>query len=173
MIIWITGLSGAGKTTLGESIYKWLKKKHENTMWFDGDTMREFFDNNKNYDKNSRLKQYKNMINLVNFCYSQKINIIITALYFNPYIFKNNKKMFKNYFQIYLKSNIQNLINRDNKGIYSKNLNKKKPNIVGYDIKWNVPKGSNLVIENFFKLKVNKIRNQIIKKIKKKINKFN
>ena len=113
------------------------------------------------------------MINLVNFCYSQKINIIITALYFNPYIFKNNKKMFKNYFQIYLKSNIQNLINRDNKGIYSKNLNKKKPNIVGYDIKWNVPEGSNLVIENFFNLKVNKIRNQIIKKIKKRINKFN
>lgn len=172
MIIWITGLSGTGKTTLGRSLYNDLKKKHKNTMWFDGDTMREFLGNNKKYDKNSRIIQYQNMIRIVSFCYAQKINIIVTALYFNSYIYKNNRKLFKNYYQIYLKSKIKTLIERDNKGIYSKNLNKKKPNIVGHDIKWNMPMGSNLTINNFFNLNINTVKNKVLKKIKRKINKF-
>ena len=62
------------------------------------------------------------MISIAKFCYEQKINIIISVLYFNNFIFKNNKKIFKNYFQIYLKSNIKDLIRRDSKKIYSKNI---------------------------------------------------
>ena len=141
-------------------------------MWFDGDTMREFLGNNKKYDKISRINQYKNMIRLVRFCYGQKINIIVTALYFNSYIFKNNKKYFKNYFQIYLRSDVKKLIKRNNKGIYSKNLKKKIPNIVGVDIKWKMPKGSNLIIQDFFEKNKNKITKKILQKVKKKINKF-
>ena len=94
------------------------------------------------------------MISIAKFCYEQKINIIISVLYFNDFIFKNNKKIFKNYFQIYLKANIKDLIKRDSKKVYSQNINKKKPFLVGVDIKWNEPKKSDLIIENFFNKKV-------------------
>jgi len=59
------------------------------------------------------------------FCYDQKLNVIISVLYFNNFIFKNNKKLFKNYFQIYLKADIKDLVRRDYKKLYSKNINKK------------------------------------------------
>lgn len=173
MIIWITGLSGAGKTTLAKSIFKSLRKVYKNTLWFDGDTMREFLGKNNKYDKSSRIKQYQNMVKFVKFCHDQRINIIVSALYFNNYIFKNNKKIFKNYYQIYLKSNINELIRRDSKKVYSRNLKKKTPNIVGFDIKWNMPKGSNMIINNFYNLNSNKLKSKLIKIFKKKINKFN
>ena len=169
MIIWITGLSGAGKTTLAKALYKDLKKKIPNTLWIDGDILRKHFQNTKKYDQKSRIKQYKKMIDLAKFCYDQKINVIVSALYFNDFIFKNNKKIFKNYYQIYLKSDIKDLIRRDSKKIYSKNIDKKKPFLVGVDIKWNEPKKSDITIKNFFNKKVNLVKKNILIKINKKL----
>ena len=169
MIIWITGLSGAGKTTLAKALYKDVKKRFPNTLWIDGDILRKHFQNTKKFDQKSRIDQYKKMIRLAKFCYEQKINIIISVLYFNNFIFKNNKKIFKNYFQIYLKANIKDLIKRDSKKVYSKNINKKKPFLVGVDIKWNEPKKSDLIIENFFNKKVNLVKRSILTKINNRL----
>ena len=169
MIIWITGLSGAGKTILAKALYKDVKKRFPNTLWIDGDILRKHFQNTKKFDQKSRIEQYKKMIRLAKFCYEQKINIIISVLYFNDFIFKNNKKIFKNYFQIYLKANIKDLIKRDSKKVYSKNINKKKPFLVGIDIKWNEPTKSDLTIENFFNKKVNLVKRSILTKINNRL----
>ena len=169
MIIWITGLSGAGKTTLAKALYNDVKKKFPNTLWIDGDILRKHFQNTKKFDQKSRIEQYKKMIRLAKFCYEQKINIIISVLYFNDFIFKNNKKIFKNYFQIYLKANIKDLIKRDSKKVYSQNINKKKPFLVGIDIKWNEPTKSDLTIENFFNKKVNLVKRSILTKINNRL----
>ena len=47
----------------------------------------------KKYDQKSRIRQYKKMISIAKFCYDQKINVIVSALYFNDFVFKNNKKI--------------------------------------------------------------------------------
>lgn len=173
MVIWITGLSGAGKSTLGKSIYSYYKKKYPNTLWFDGETTNLLSDNKRKYDRFSRINQYKKNIKFYEFCNLQNINLIISCLYFDKNLQKNNKKIFKKfYYEIYLKSKIKNLIERDSKNTYKKNLNKKKPDIVGYDIKWNMPKGSNMIIENFYKKNLNKMTKKIINKTSINFNKF-
>ena len=168
MIIFLTGLSGAGKTTLANSLHKDIKKKNPNTVWIDGDVLRQHFKNTKKYDQKSRMDQYKKTISIAKFCYDQKINVIISTLYFNDFILKNNKKLFKNYFQIYLKAKVKDLIKRDRKKVYSKNINKKKPFLVGVDIKWNHPKQSNFIIEDFFKQNINSVKKKVLNKINKK-----
>ena len=169
MIIWITGLSGAGKTTLAGALYKSIKKKSPNVLWIDGDALKKIIPTNGKHDRASRIDRYKKMINIVKFFYDQKINVIISTLYFNNFMFKNNKKIFKNYFQIYLKSDIAHLIKRDSRKIYSKNINKKRPFLVGVDIKWDEPKKSNLIISNFFDKEINMIKKKILLKINNKI----
>ena len=172
MVIWITGLSGAGKSTLGRSLYNDLKKRFPNTLWFDGETTNRLTDKTRKYDRQSRINQYKKHIRLYEFCHNQKINLIISCLYFDKPTQINNKKVFKKYFEIYLKSDIKQLIKRDSKGTYRKNLRKKKPNIVGHDIKLIMPKGSDVVIENFFKKDISFYKKKILSKIKNKFNKF-
>jgi len=169
MIIWITGLSGSGKTTLAEALYNNIKKIKPNTLWIDGDVLRKNFKNTKKYDVNSRLVQYQKMISLAKFCYDQKINVIISVLYFNNFIFKNNKKLFKSYYQIYLKSDIKDLIKRDSKKVYSRNMSKRKPYLVGLDIKWSEPKKSNLIIKDSYKKNIIFEKKNILKKIRKKL----
>ena len=69
-----------------------------------------------------------------------------------------------------MNSNIHTLIKYDNKKIYKTNLKKKKPNIVGYDIKWENPKKPDLEIKDFFLLNKRNtnllVKSKILKKIK-------
>ena len=58
---------------------------------------------------------------------------------------------------------------RDSKKIYSKNINKKKPFLVGVDIKWNEPKKSDIIIKNFFNKNVSLVKKNILIKINKKL----
>jgi len=44
MIIWITGLSGSGKTTVGEEVYKQWSKIEPKTVLVDNDETRKYFD---------------------------------------------------------------------------------------------------------------------------------
>ena len=40
MVIWITGISASGKTTLGRHLLKFYKKKNYDFIFFDGDELR-------------------------------------------------------------------------------------------------------------------------------------
>ena len=44
-LYWITGLSGAGKTTIGNALYYELKKKQDNLIILDGDILKKLVGN--------------------------------------------------------------------------------------------------------------------------------
>tara|TARA_B100001121_G_C18548546_1_gene554257 strand:- start:415 stop:930 length:516 start_codon:yes stop_codon:yes gene_type:complete len=170
MIIWITGLSGSGKTTLAKKLYLYFKRVAPNTIWIDGDNLRKDVAPEIGYSKKERDQLFSKTYGFIKFCNNQNLNVIVSVLKFSKKIEKENKKNFKKYFLIYLNSNINLLIKHDSKKIYKKNLKKKKPNIVGYDIKWENPVKPNLEIKDFFlqsKKNVNFIiKSRIFKKLK-------
>ena len=43
MVIWITGISGSGKSTFGKYFFKKFKNIKKNTIFFDGDEFRKIF----------------------------------------------------------------------------------------------------------------------------------
>ena len=43
ILFWITGLSGAGKTSISNKIYHRIKKKYGKTLYINGDEMRKIF----------------------------------------------------------------------------------------------------------------------------------
>ena len=170
MIIWITGLSGSGKTTLARKLYLKIKKKAPNTIWIDGDNFRKIVAPKVGYSKKERNQLFSRTYGFIKLCYSQNLNVIISILNFSKKTERDNKKNFKKYILIYLNSNINTLIKHDYKKIYKNNLKKKKPNIVGYDIKWENPIKPNLEIKDFFlknKKEVNSLlKSKILKKLK-------
>lgn len=44
-VYWISGLFGAGKTTIGNLFFKCLREEQKNVLFLDGDTLREIFGN--------------------------------------------------------------------------------------------------------------------------------
>ena len=79
MVIWITGISGTGKSTLGNYFFKKFKKKYPSTIFFDGDQFRSIFFNDINYTLKDRDTNAIRLTNLVKYISSQKVNIIISA----------------------------------------------------------------------------------------------
>lgn len=146
-VVWITGLSGAGKTTFATALCKHLKLKYQNVILIDGDVFRGIIDD-FGYERESRIKsaiQYNALI-----AFLEKNDLIIIAATISTFneIYHLNRQNFRNYFEIYIHCDLQALIERDKNGLYSGALNGKIPNVVGVDIPYEEPARAHFVLEN-------------------------
>lgn len=162
MIIWITGISGVGKTTLAQKLFTTLKKKM-NIVHIDGDEFRKMFNNDLGYSLNDRNKNAKRLINFTKFLNRHKINVIVSANLTSQKYRIHCKKYIKNFYEINISAKISTLIKRDKKKIYSK---KKKNEIVGFGIK-NIPNTTSFIKleNNLSKKQFLKNENYILKKL--------
>lgn len=146
-LFWVTGLSGAGKTTIGMLLYKYLKRKEDNIVFIDGDKIREVYQN-KDYSEEGREKiSYTNM-RLCKMLTDQGIDVIIAVIGMRDVYRVWNRKNFEKYYEIYLEVPIEILIVRDSKGIYSKALCHEIINVYGIDMPYEEPKCPDIKICN-------------------------
>lgn len=146
MILWFSGISGVGKTTIAKKTYKIFKKSNKNFIWIDGDEFRKIFKNDLKYSLKDRNKNAERICSFVKFISEQNINIILSAnLTSNKYRTwcKNN---LKDYLHIYIRSDLKILKMRDKKNIY--NQIQKLNNVVGFGIKNVKPIKVDYFIEN-------------------------
>lgn len=146
LVIWITGLAGSGKTTISKELYYLIKQDIPNVVYLDGDGFREIFECSK-HDKDSRIKVAMIRARMCNLLSKQGIVVIASTISLFQEIYENNKKIFKNYIEVYIQCDMQELINRDQKQLYTNALNGKIKDVVGIDIKFDTPK-SHLTIDN-------------------------
>tara|TARA_B100000686_G_scaffold104955_1_gene112118 strand:- start:881 stop:1390 length:510 start_codon:yes stop_codon:yes gene_type:complete len=165
VVIWITGISGAGKTTIANSIIQNYKHKIYNLVNVDGDAVRELYGNDLGYAEKDRIRQIKRMQKLCLFLENQNLIVIASALYSNFELMNWNRKNFSEYFEIYLNASLELVKKRDPKGIYEKFNKGKEKNLVGIDIPWHEPKKPNLVIDMDKTKSVSDIRKNIIENL--------
>ncbi|HDZ5065742.1 TPA: adenylyl-sulfate kinase [Campylobacter jejuni] len=145
-VIWITGLAGSGKSYIAEALCKKLKEKYNNIIYLDGDELRDLL-GYYGYDKQSRIKMSIKRSKFAHFLSSQNMLVIVSTISMWNEIYEYNKKTLKNYFEIYIKCDFEELKRRDKKNLYSKTLKGEISNVVGIDIAFDEPK-SNLIIDN-------------------------
>ena len=170
MVIWITGISGSGKSTFGNYFFKKFKKKYPATVFFDGDQFRSIFFNDINYTLKDRDTNAIRLTNLVKYVSLQKVNIVISANLTSQRFRDWCKKNVKNYFEVFINTSMETLINeRDYKNLYKNAIKGKIKNVVGIDIQFKLPKNPDLMIYNNSSKK-NLFLNygKIIKNLKKK-----
>ena len=56
-VIWVTGLSGAGKTTLAKEIVQQYWKSNISPIYLDGDDLRQIFNKGQRDTKNHRREE--------------------------------------------------------------------------------------------------------------------
>ncbi len=148
MVVWITGISASGKSTLGKYFFKKFKNKKKNTIFFDGDEFRKIFLDDIKYTLKDRDTNAIRLTSLVKYLSDQKTNIIISANITSQKFRDWCKKNVKNYFEIFINTPIEILKKRDYKKLYKNAFSGKIKNVVGVDIKFIKPKNPDLIINN-------------------------
>jgi len=159
MIIWLIGISGAGKTTIGCELVERIRMISPKTLFIDGDNIREFFnDPNIRYDLEGRYKNANRIHNLCKWADSQNFNVVCCILSLFEEIHEKNRMRYSNYFEVFLDAPMETVMERDTKGLYKKFKEGLEENVVGFDIPFSPPKNPNLIlkkIKNLVDLKEN------------------
>lgn len=146
-VYWLTGLSGAGKTTVGFELVKILENQGKNVVRLDGDLLREVF-GSTDYTLEGRKKisfQYSRMCKMLA---DQGVDVVACVIAMFDEVRKWNRDNIENYKEIYLKVPVEKLIERDQKGLYTKVMNNEAANVMGMDVPFEEPKAPSLVIDN-------------------------
>ena len=147
---WITGLSGAGKTTLAKEIEKQLTQSGEKTILLDGDTLRVILGresrNANNHNKATRLELARLTGNFANTC-SQNLNVVIATIMVNE-VYHWNKTNIPGYFEVFIDADGEELRKRDYKGIYRQLDEGKLKDVAGEDLMVDKPNSADIVIKS-------------------------
>jgi cytidine diphosphoramidate kinase len=147
MIIWITGISASGKTTLARALIKKFKPSVPEMCLIDGDEIRALFENDLDYDEAGRTEQIKRIQKLAKILDEQKLCVVVAALYSHPELLEWNKENFSEYHEVYLNAPLSIVRERDPKGLYAKADAGKMECVVGLDVPWHEPINSTLQID--------------------------
>jgi adenylylsulfate kinase-like enzyme/glycosyltransferase involved in cell wall biosynthesis len=150
-VIWITGLSGAGKTTLMVEVVSRFRRNNVAVVALDGDGLREVFGvtsiDGRDHDRQKRLNlalQYSRLCKTIS---SQGTVVVISTISLFREVHSWNRANLPGYFEVYLKVPLDELRRRDPKGIYSRFDKGELSDVAGLDIPIDEPESPDLLIE--------------------------
>ena len=150
-VIWVTGLSGAGKTTLASEIFSEIRSRDIFITMLDGDDLRRVLKKDsevkENVKKNARLDLAYTYARLCHLLASQGGWVVISTVSLFREIHEWNRENFSNYYEIYLKTPIDELKKRDSRGLYNDYDQGQMENLVGLDLKLDEPKTADWIEE--------------------------
>ena len=170
LTIWMTGLSGSGKSTIAKGIERILHNEGYLTQTLDGDNIRSGINNNLTFslkDRKENIRRISEISKLFVNC-----GIITINCFVSPTIEMRDtaKKIIgeKNFLEVYINASLEECIKRDTKGLYSKAKNGQIKNFTGIDSTYEAPLNPDIEI-NTNKLTIDDSLMKIINYIKPKI----
>lgn len=135
---WVTGLSGAGKTTVCNALSKKFEENNIKVILLDGDVMRHILQSNGN-SRSERIRRGYTYSHLCKLLSEQRFIVIIGVIGLFHELHEWNKKNIKNYIEVFLDVPMVELEKRNSKGIYKKAREGNLRNIAGVDLKVEFP----------------------------------
>lgn len=162
IVFWLTGLSGAGKTTIGKLLYEKLKKEKSNVVFLDGDILREVFGSDLGYSLEDRRKSAMRNARLCKMLSDQDQVVVCCTISMFDEVRNWNRDNIKLYKEIYLQVSEDILRARNQKGLYS---GESLADLVGFGVNMEEPKNPDMLIVNDGTFSINDIVGKILRSI--------
>ena len=150
MVIWLVGLSGAGKSVIGRSLFAAMKAETPATVLVDGDEIREIFrhDGDDAYTVEGRRRNAERIRQLCAWLDRQGIDVVCCILSIFEESHRWNRSTYGEYLEVYVSAPIEVLEERNPKDLYGRAQRGEMTDVVGVDIPFTPPEAPDLVIEN-------------------------
>jgi adenylyl-sulfate kinase len=137
--LWMTGFSGAGKTTIALELERRLKAMGARFERLDGDTVREGLTRDLGFSKEDRDKNIERVTFVARLLSRNGVGVI--ASFISPYREAREKVRGEttNFIEVFVNAPINVCIERDVKGLYKKALAGELPNFTGIDDPYEAP----------------------------------
>jgi adenylylsulfate kinase-like enzyme len=149
LVVWITGLSGAGKSSIAQQLVTVFEEKGQQVIYLDGDAVRLVInDPHISHDRESRLKNALRICRLAELLSKQGFTVIVATMSLFREVFAFNRERFPAYFEVYLQADLAHLQKRDARGLYSRAARGEASHVVGIDLPFDAPEHPHLTITN-------------------------
>lgn len=148
MVVWIIGLSGAGKTTLAEKVVETVRARGRHVVLLDGDQVRALFGNDLGHDLDGRRRNAERICRLCAFLDAQGIDVVCAILSIFPESRQWCRTHLRQYYEVFVDTPIEVLRQRDSKGLYARHARGEVRDVAGLDLEFPRPLSPDLLIVN-------------------------
>lgn len=138
-VIWMTGLSGAGKTTIAKEIEKQLTTTGNKVVLLDGDEIRNMFPST-GFDVESRMAHNKRVAYMASLLKEQGSTVIVSIISpMKESRIEARELCGDRFFEVYVNTSLELCEERDVKGLYKKVRSGEIKNFTGIDSPYDIP----------------------------------
>jgi bifunctional enzyme CysN/CysC len=148
-VIWLTGLSGSGKSTIANALEKKLFSLGMHAYVLDGDNMRLGLNKDLGFTREDRAENVRRVSEVAHSLYDAGLITIVALV--SPYA--EDRAQAKGLFpegdfaEIWVKTSAELCAERDPKGLYKKAADGELPNLTGVGQEYEVPKLAGLILD--------------------------
>jgi len=147
-VIWLTGLSGSGKSTIANEVEYRLNKMSYHTYLLDGDNIRSGLNSDLGFSETDRKENIRRISEVAKLFIDAGI-ITITA-FISPFIEDRKRAreiIGEDFIEVFVDTSLEECIKRDPKGLYKKALKGEIKNFTGIDSPYEKPTNPDIYID--------------------------
>lgn len=168
-ILWFTGLSGSGKSTIANEVESQLFKLKKHTFLLDGDNVRHGLNKGLSFSEDDRVENIRRVGEVAKL-FSEAGLIVLTA-FISP--FQKDREMVRKlvekgeFIEVFIDAPLAICEQRDPKGLYKKARAGEIKDFTGIDSPYEIPGSAELIIKNDG-ISIEEAAGQVIGYLKKK-----
>ncbi len=166
-ILWFTGLSGAGKSTVADAVEQKLFELGHHTYLLDGDNVRHGLNKDLGFSDADRVENIRRIGEMAKLF--ADAGLIVMSAFISP--FRSDRKMVrdlveeKEFVEVYISTPLSTCEQRDPKGLYKKARSGQIKNFTGIDSEYEAPVSAEVTL-NTAELNVDECVERVISYLK-------
>jgi len=148
-LIWFTGLSASGKSTVGNHLEQKLHKLEYITFMLDGDNLRNALNQDLGFSDEDRKENIRRVGHVSKLMIDA--GVIVLCTFISP--FEEDRKFVRelagngNFVEVFVDCPLETCIERDEKGLYKKAINNEIKDFTGISSPYEKPQKPELIVD--------------------------